>query len=93
MPDVKEEEAFLHRDVNTLKSVANLSRMREGLGVFPCHKALEKSFSTSWSVTGNALSSFSLRYKHQTGGQKVSSMTVYSLVLERISQVASTGEE
>ena len=27
MPDVKEEEAFLHRDVNTLKSVANLSRM------------------------------------------------------------------
>ncbi len=40
MPDVKEEEAFLHRYVNTLKSVANLSRMREELVVFPCHKAL-----------------------------------------------------
>ncbi len=33
MPDVKEEEAFLHRYVNTLKSVANLSRMREELVV------------------------------------------------------------
>src|SRR5207302_1737609 len=38
------------------------------------------------SVTGYALSSFSLRSTNHAGGEKVSSMTVSSLVLERISQ-------
>ena len=70
--------------------IRSLKPERHGKKIENLYWRLGRSVRTE-SVTGNALRSYSLRSTHQTGGEKVSSMTVYSLVFERISQVASTG--
>ena len=54
-----------------------------------CAGYLEHLFQKE-SVNNGFISSFSSPFTHQKGGDKVSCMTVYILVLERISQVAST---